>query len=93
MTLQRKQWGYAKEMEHYNADEIWSRLAYAIKNNCNMLTNSGPLSDGSIHPVDVESLLAVGRRIRESGWPLPADAITPDSWTAPKKNENTAIAG
>jgi alpha-L-fucosidase len=93
MTLQRKQWGYAKGMEHYNADDIWSRLAYAIKNNCNMLTNSGPLPDGSIHPADIKSLLEVGRRIRESGWPTPAAAITPDSWTAPKKNENRALAG
>jgi alpha-L-fucosidase len=93
MTLQRKQWGYAKGMEHYDADEIWPRLAYAIKNNCNMLTNTGPLPDGSIHPADVESLREVGKRIREHGWPTPEEAITPDSWTVPKKNENTAAAG
>lgn len=93
MTLQSKQWGYAKGMEHYNADEIWSRLAYALKNNCNMLANTGPLPDGSIHPDDVKSLREVGRRIRKKGWPTSEEAITPDSWLTPKKNEKTAIAG
>ena len=93
MTLQRKQWGYSKGMDHYDADEVWVRLAYALKNNCNMLTNTGPLPDGSIHEDDVKSLREVGRRIRERGWPQPEEAITPDSWLAPKKGENTATAG
>lgn len=93
MTLQRKQWGYAKDVDHYNADEIWSRLAYVLKNNCNMLTNTGPLPDGSIHPDDIKSLREIGQRIRKKGWPTPEEAITPDSWNAPKKDENTAIAG
>lgn len=93
MTLQRKQWGYSEGMEHYDADEVWARLAYALKNNCNMLTNTGPLPDGSIHEDDVKSLREVGRRIREHGWPTPEDAITPDSWLTPKKGDNTAAAG
>jgi len=93
MTLQRKQWGYAKGMEHYNADEIWSRLAYALKNNCNMLTNTGPLPDGSIHPDDVKSLQKIGKRIRERGWPTPEEAINPDSWSAPQKDDNVAAVG
>ena len=35
----------------------------------------------------------VGRRIRERGWPTPEEAITPESWLAPKKGDNTAAAG
>ena len=93
MTLQRKQWGYSEGMEHYDADEVWVRLAYALKNNCNMLTNTGPLPDGSIHQDDVKTLREVGRRIRERGWPTPEEAITPESWLAPKKGDNTAAAG
>ncbi len=93
MTLQRKQWGYAAGMYHYDADEVWARLAYALKNNCNMLTNTGPLPDGSIPEEDVKSLREVGKRIRERGWPTPAEAITPESWLAPKKGEKTAAAG
>jgi alpha-L-fucosidase len=93
MTLQRKQWGYAAGMYHYDTEEVWARLAYALKNNCNMLTNTGPLPDGSIHEEDVKSLREVGKRIRERGWPTPAEAITPESWLAPKKGEKTAAAG
>lgn len=93
MTLQRRQWGYAAGMEHYNVSDIWSRLAYALKHNCNMLTNTGPLPDGSIHAADVKSLREIGNRIREKGWPGPEEAIDPESWTIRKKDEKTAIAG
>ena len=93
MTLQRKQWGYAKGMYHFDTDEVWARLAYALKNNCNMLTNSGPLPDGSIPEEDVKTLREVGKRIRERGWPQPEDAIIPDSWVAPKKDDKTAMDG
>ena len=92
MTLQRKAWGYNKDSEHYTADEVWPRLAYALKNNCNMLANTGPLPAGSIHEDDVKCLREMGKRIRERGWPEPEEAITPDSWIAPKKDGNTAAA-
>lgn len=93
MTLQRKQWGYSEGMDHFDADEIWVRLAYALKNNCNMLANTGPLPDGSIPEEDVIALKEVGKRIREKGWPKPEEAITPDSWTAPKNDEKSALDG
>jgi alpha-L-fucosidase len=93
MTLQRKQWGYSKGMYHFDTDEVWSRLAYALRNNCNMLTNTGPLPDGSIHKGDAKVLREIGKRIRERGWPTPDEAITPDSWVAPKKDEKTAMDG
>lgn len=92
MTLQRQAWGYNKNSAHYDADEVWPRLAYALKNNCNMLANTGPLPDGSIPEEDVKCLREIGKRIRERGWPQPGEAITPDSWIAPKKGGKTAAA-
>ncbi len=92
MTLQREGWGYVKDAVHYDVDEVWERLAYALKNNCNMLTNTGPLPDGSIHPGDISVLREMGKRIRERGWPRPEDAIDLELLTKPPKNENTGAA-
>ena len=69
MTLQENGWGYNKDSRHLSADQVWSRLEYALANNCNLLANVGPLPDGSIHPDDVKTLREVGRRIRSEGWP------------------------
>ena len=84
MTLQRQGWGYAEGAEHLGPDEVWGLLANALASNCSMLTNTGPLPDGSIHAGDAATLRAVGERIRRDGWPTPDEAVTPDSWTAPK---------
>ncbi len=45
-------------------------LAAAFDQDCNLLLNTGPLPDGSIHRKDAATLREVGRHIRESGWPL-----------------------
>lgn len=78
-TLQPHVWGYQKDDDdkHLDADETLRRLAQAFGQNCNLLMNTGPLPDGSIHPVDVKTLREVGRRIRENGWPAPADPAPP----------------
>jgi alpha-L-fucosidase len=78
-TLQPHWWGYRKDDDgnHLDADEVLRRLSYAFCQNCNLLMNTGPLPDGSIHPVDVKTLKEVGRRIRESGWPAPAKPPEP----------------
>lgn len=75
-TLQPHVWGYKKadDDKHLDADETRHRLALAFGQDCNLLMNTGPLPDGSIHPVDVKTLHAVGRRIRAEGWPAPATA-------------------
>jgi alpha-L-fucosidase len=49
-TLQDKGWGYNSESSHMSADKAWGLLAYADSINCNLLLNTGPLPDGSIHP-------------------------------------------
>jgi alpha-L-fucosidase len=84
MTLQRQGWGYAEQAEHLGVDEVLGLLANALANNCSMLANTGPLPDGSIHDGDATTLRAAGERIRSEGWPTPDQAMTPDSWTAPK---------
>jgi alpha-L-fucosidase len=70
-TLQPAGWGYvqADDGKHRTADEVWHMLAEAGRQNCNLLLNTGPMPDGSIHPEDVQTLRQVGQRIRQEGWP------------------------
>jgi alpha-L-fucosidase len=70
-TLQPGAWGYVAgdDGRHRTVDEVLQMLANAKRQNCNLLLNTGPLPDGSIHPEDVATLREVGRRIRSDGWP------------------------
>jgi alpha-L-fucosidase len=65
-TLQPHAWGYDNrdEGKHKDADEVMRMLADADERHANLLLNAGPLPDGSIHPDDVKTLRAVGRRLR-----------------------------
>ena len=67
-TLQPRVWGYKKDddSQHLDADEVMKRLEAAWASNCNLLMNTGPLPDGSIHPDDVKTLREVGRRLRRT---------------------------
>ncbi len=71
-TLQRQGWGYREgpDDSHKGPDEVMQMLAAAFDQDCNLLLNTGPLPDGSIHRKDAATLREVGRHIRESGWPL-----------------------
>ena len=82
-TLQRAGWGI-QESEHLGPDDVWGRLAYALSMNCNLLINTGPYADGSIHEGDAQTLRTIGERIRTEGWPGPEAAIEPASWTKKK---------
>jgi alpha-L-fucosidase len=70
-TLQPGAWGYTKadDGKHKSADEVMKMLAKAAALPANLLLNTGPLPDGSIHSEDVTTLREVGRRIRETGYP------------------------
>jgi alpha-L-fucosidase len=61
-TLQPGKWGYveADEGKHRTPDEVMQMLADAAAANCNLLLNTGPLPDGSIHPTDAATLRQVG---------------------------------
>lgn len=94
-TLQPHVWGYKQDDDdkHLDADETLLRLAQAFWQNCNLLMNTGPLPDGSIHPVDMKTLAEVGKRIREQGWPAPvAPPETPPEKPKAKKDKAAAPA-
>jgi len=73
-TLQPHGWGYVRDDDgrHKTADQVIGMLAKARSLPANLLLNTGPLRNGSIHPEDVRTLREVGRRIREQGFPEPA---------------------
>lgn len=65
-TFQPHNWFYNKTLDgkHKNADDVMTILEKARQVGANLLLNTGPLPDGSIHPEDVEVLREVGRRLR-----------------------------
>lgn len=65
-TLQPRSWGYDErnEGEHRNAGEVMAMLERCKRYDANLLLNTGPLPDGSIHPADERTLLEVGRRLQ-----------------------------
>jgi len=65
-TLQPRTWGYNKNVdaEHKTPDQVMKMLDDAWAADCNLLLNTGPLPDGSIHETDVATLREVGKRRR-----------------------------
>jgi alpha-L-fucosidase len=70
-TLCPGSWGYHKDKAgtHLDAEQVWQKLSEIGEQGCNLLLNTGPLPDGSLDPEDVAVLKAVGKRIREQGYP------------------------
>ncbi len=62
-TMQNNGWGYVKDAKHLTADEVMERLAQARQAKANLLLNTGPLGDGSIHPHDAAVFREVGKRL------------------------------
>ena len=69
-VMQQGAWGYRKGVAHKDADEVMNMLGAAFEQSCNLLLNTGPLPDGSIHADDVATLKETGRRIETQGWPV-----------------------
>jgi alpha-L-fucosidase len=67
-TLQPHSWGYDRKDDqgHKSADEVMEMLNRAKRINANLLLNTGPLPDGSIHSDDVMTLKEVGARLRNA---------------------------
>lgn len=65
-TLQERVWGYQKadDKKHRDADWVMKTLDYCKSIQGNLLLNTGPLPDGSIHPEDAKTLREVGRRLK-----------------------------
>jgi alpha-L-fucosidase len=72
-TLQQQGWGYIKtdDGHHKTPDHVMTMLGKAAGTAANLLLNTGPLPDGTIHPEDFTTLTEVGRRLRREGWPAP----------------------
>ncbi|MBT3344104.1 MAG: alpha-L-fucosidase precursor [Gemmatimonadetes bacterium] len=69
-TMTPGSWGYLEDaQDHKDADAVWSELATAGAAGANLLLNTGPLPDGSLDPVDMETLKRVGDRLRSEGFP------------------------
>ena len=64
-------WGYvaACDGKHKTANEIWETLRTARRVGFNLLLNTGPLGDGSIHPEDEKAFREIGMRLRAEGFP------------------------
>ncbi len=65
-TLQGYSWGYDRKDEgrHRKPNAVMTMLADAKAMPANLLLNTGPLPDGSIHADDIKTLKEVGRRLR-----------------------------
>lgn len=76
-TLQPHGWGYIKadDGKHKSPGQVMGMLAKARSFPANLLLNTGPLPDGSIHQEDAQTLREVGRQIRERGWPTEAQQV------------------
>jgi alpha-L-fucosidase len=48
---------------HLTVEEAMAKLETARRAGANLLLNTGPLADGSIHPEDAATLRATGERI------------------------------
>ena len=70
-TMQPKVWGYDErdQGKHVDADGVMEKLASAAALDANLLLNTGPMPDGSIHEGDAAALREAGRRIRAQGFP------------------------
>ncbi|WP_404307208.1 alpha-L-fucosidase [Neorhodopirellula lusitana] len=66
-TLQPHGWGYTKsdDGKHKSAAKVIEMLGKAKQMNANLLLNTGPMPDGSIHREDIRTLKEVGQ-IRRS---------------------------
>jgi alpha-L-fucosidase len=90
-TLQKGGWGYVEKAVHLTPDEAMQALARAAGFNANLLLNTGPLGDGSIHPDDVATLREVGKRLKENGFPkAPATPTAEPAKPAAKRGKKAA---
>jgi alpha-L-fucosidase len=62
-------WGFTAGTPHRDADAVWQELGEIVGAGRNLLLNTGPLPEGDIEEQDAATLRAVGKRIREEGFP------------------------
>lgn len=74
-TIQRGSWGFNPRAENRPARELYQLLGHANANNCNLLLNTGPMADGSIHPVHEQILMELAGLIDKYGFPENGDEL------------------
>jgi alpha-L-fucosidase len=62
-TLQKNGWGYVKDAQHLTVDQALDAVHAAERQKANLLLNTGPLPDGSIHRGDAQTLAALGEKL------------------------------
>jgi alpha-L-fucosidase len=62
-------WGYTAEGDHAGPDEIWAKLTETLEGGYNLLLNVAPLPDGALPEQAIQTLLTVGRRLADEGFP------------------------
>ncbi len=70
-TLLPRSWGYneGQTADHHTPNDVMQMLKEAREIRANLLLNTGPIGDGSIHPTDEATLREVGTHIRKYGFP------------------------
>jgi alpha-L-fucosidase len=86
-TLQQGSWGFSAEKRNLTTDEAWAKLVAAAQAKANLLLNTGPRRDGSIHPQHVQVLREIGARIRKNGFPVSAAAPEQEKTGAPTPSQ------
>ena len=71
MSLTPNTWGYHAEAagRHEREEAVWEQLRYAQRANSNLLVNTALMPDGSLDAEDINTLLEIGRRIEQGGYP------------------------
>ena len=71
ISLTPEAWGYHAERagKHLRVEQVWAELAKARAAQCNLLVNTALMPDGSLDLEDIQTLLEVGKRIEEHGYP------------------------
>lgn len=64
-------WGYNADFagKHVKEDAVWEKLLNAGRQHSNLLLNTNLMPDGSLDLEDINTLLAVGKRIEAKGFP------------------------
>jgi alpha-L-fucosidase len=63
-TMQKNGWGYVKDSEHLTLEQVMDTVRRAGEQKANLLLNTGPLPNGSIHSGDSATLDALGAKLR-----------------------------
>ena len=71
MSLTPNAWGYHADAagKHEREEAVWEQLRYAQRANSNLLVNTALMPDGSLDAEDINTLLEIGRRIEQGGYP------------------------